>query len=434
MANYSNQRNGAAGRNTGAGRNGGAAGRRGSQKKGTGKTVIFVVELVIVALLVGVLVFTVKAFGGNGSSEGGDGDNGSFFSKLANTIGDAFGNGENSQPKGISIVKLEEEKLEIPQEVKQNEVMKGYMNVALFGVDISKESTNEKGETVLLPANSVRQSGLLKGYRSDTIMIASVNQDTGDIKLVSVYRDTFLNIGDSYSKCNAAYAKGGAEQAVKMLNTNLDMDIENFVTVSYWALVGVIDALGGVELDINDKELVHLNNYGVSIGKTMNTSFTPLAKTGHQRVNGMQAAAYCRIRYAGMGGLSNDFARTARQRAVLKAIETQAKKSDLNSLLDAFNSVQSDIYTSFQKDELINLISHVWDYRIVEEEGSDNGFPQEEYRVGKNMGAKGSCIVPTDLETNVKWLHKYLFDEDDYNVSATVKENSKAIKTYSSKY
>lgn len=424
MATNSNQRNGA------AGRGGASAGRRGNGKRGGGKAVIFIVELVVIALLVGILVITVKAFGGSGNEDVVAESNENFFSKLFSTIGDAFGNKEGTDSKGISIVKLEEEQLEIAQEVKDNEVMKGYMNVALFGVDISKESTNERGETVLLPATSVRQSGLLKGYRSDTIMIASVNQDTGDIKLVSVFRDTFLNIGESYSKCNAAYAKGGAEQAVKMLNTNLDMDIENFVTVSYWALVGVIDALGGIDVDVTDKELVHLNNYGTSIGKTMNTSFTPVAKSGYQRLNGMQAAAYCRIRYAGMGGLNNDFARAARQRYVLKAIEERAKKADLNSLLDAFNAVQSDIYTSFQKEDIINLISHVWDYSIVDE----NGFPQEEYRTVKNMGAKGSCIVPLDLETNVKWLHKFLFDEDDYNATIGVKENSKAIKNYSAKY
>lgn len=400
--------------------------RGGSRKKG-GKAIIFIVELVVIALLVGVLVVTVKAFGDNGDSEGQEGN---FIAKLFSNIGDAFSGSENKESKGISFVKLEEEQLKIAEEVKQNEVMKGYMNVALFGVDISKEKTDENGDTVLLPAGTLRKSGLYKGFRSDTMMIASVNLDTGDIKLVSLYRDTFLNIGDTYSKCNAAYAKGGAEQAVKMMNTNLDMDIENFVTVSYWALVGVIDALGGIDVDVTDKELVHLNNYGISIGKTMNTTFTPLAKAGLQRLNGMQAAAYCRIRYAGMGGLSNDFARTARQRYVLKAIEAQAKKSDLSSLLDAFNSVQNDIYTSFSYDDITTLISHLWDYSIVDE----GGFPQEEYRSAKNMGAKGSCVVPEDLETNVKWLHKFLFNEEDYNATAGVKENSKAIKNYSSKY
>ena len=98
--------------------------------------------------------------------------------------------------------------------------------------------------------------------------------------------------------------------------------------------------------------------------------------------------------------------------------------------MDAFNSVQNDIYTSFSYDDITTLISHVWDYSIVE----DDGFPLEDYRSVKNMGAKGSCVVPEDLETNVKWLHKFLFNEEDYNVTAGVKENSKAIKNYSSKY
>lgn len=367
--------------------------RNGKKKKMT-KIIIFVVELVVIALLGAATYVVVRAFG-------------------------------NDKQEGIRFVKLEEGKLDIAQEVKQNEVMKGYMNVALFGVDISKETKDDNGQTVLLPAGSLRKSGLLKGFRSDTIMIASVNMDTGDIKLVSVFRDTFLNIGDSYSKCNAAYAKGGAEQAVKMLNTNLDMDIENFVTVSYWALIGVIDALGGVDIDVSSSELVHLNNYGISIGKTMNEPYTKLASPGYQRLTGMQAAAYCRIRYVG-----NDFARTARQREVLKAIEEQAKKANLNTLLDAFNAVQSDIYTSLQSDDIIALISRISDYRIVDE----GGFPLEDKLSVKNMGAKGSCVVPEDLEANVKWLHEFLFDDKDYNVTNTVKEYSKYIKNFSSKY
>ncbi|MBO4515698.1 MAG: LCP family protein [Lachnospiraceae bacterium] len=369
---------------------------RNGKRKGTTKIIIFMVELIVVALLGVACYVVVRAFGNDPENE------------------------------GISIVELQEEKLEIAAEVKENVVMKGYMNVALFGVDISREKKNDAGTTVsLLPANDLRRSGLLKGFRSDTMMIASINLDSGDIKLVSVYRDTFLNTGDTYSKCNAAYSKGGAEQAVKMLNTNLDMNIENFVTVSYWALVGVIDALGGVDIDVDSKELVHLNNYGICIGQTMNVDYKKVASPGYQHLNGMQAAAYCRIRYVG-----NDFARTARQREVIKAIETVAKQADLNTLLDAFNAVQSDIYTSLHTDDITTLITHINEYRIVDE----GGFPYEDYLSTKNMGAKGSCVVPEDLETNVKWLHKFLFDEEDYNVTNTVKEYSKYIKNYSSKY
>ena len=101
--------------------------------------------------------------------------------------------------EGPKFTVLETEELRIPEEVQQDETMKGYMNIALFGVDATKESQ------------------LYKGSRSDSVMIASVNMDTGDIKLVSIYRDTYLNIGtDSYQKANAAYSYGGAEQAVKI--------------------------------------------------------------------------------------------------------------------------------------------------------------------------------------------------------------------------
>jgi LCP family protein required for cell wall assembly len=211
---------------------------RNGKRKSTTKIIIFMVELIVVALLGVACYVVVRAFG------------------------------TDPEKEGVTVVKLQEEKLEIAEEVKENETMKGYMNVALFGVDISREKKSDSGTTVsLLPANDLRKSGLLKGFRSDTIMIASINMDTGDIKLVSVFRDTFLNTGDTYSKCNAAYSKGGAEAAVKMLNTNLDLNIENFVTVSYWALVGLIDELGGVEIDVDSKELVHLNNYGICIGQ-----------------------------------------------------------------------------------------------------------------------------------------------------------------------
>ena len=130
MATGSNQRNGGAQsahseRNT-------HGSRRGAQKKG-GKAIVFIVELVVIALLIGVLVVTVKAFGGNGDGQ----EEGNFVSKLFSNIGDAFGGNEGKDAKGISFVKLEEEQLKIAEEVKQNEVMKGYMNVALFGVCFS---------------------------------------------------------------------------------------------------------------------------------------------------------------------------------------------------------------------------------------------------------------------------------------------------------
>lgn len=294
----------------------------------------------------------------------------------------------------------------------EEEGKKGYMNIALFGVDARSDSE------------------LFKGSRSDSIMIASINMDTGDIKLCSVYRDTFLNLcGDStsYRKCNAAYSYGGAEQAVRMLNKNLDMNIEDFVTVGYKGLRDVIDGLGGIYLDIDEAELKHINNYQITICEEVTKgSYTPVKQAGYQKVDGLQAAAYCRIRYTA----GDDFARAGRQREVIKAIEEQAKKADFNTLQKIFNKAIDNIYTSLDNDTILELISNIAKYKIV----ADDGFPQKDMLAVKNIGAKGSSVVPTDLEDNVIWLHQFLFDDNNYEVSDTVKEFSRAIKNETAPY
>ena len=184
----------------GASRNGSANSTRSKaavqKRKKKRKVIIFAIEIAIILIMLGVLYVVM-----------------------------------NISNEGPKFTVLDPEELAIPSEIQQakdegESTMLGYMNIALFGVD----ATNEKQ--------------IEKNSRSDAIMVASINMDTGDIKLVSVYRDTYLNIGtDTYTKCNAAYAKGGPQQAIKMLNMNLDLDIQNFVTVSYNALMDVIDGL-----------------------------------------------------------------------------------------------------------------------------------------------------------------------------------------------
>ena len=287
----------------------------------------------------------------------------------------------------------------------------GYMNVALFGVD------------------AITSNGLYKGSRSDSIMIASINMDTGDIKLVSVYRDTYLNLGtDTYNKCNHAYSSGGAQQAIKMLNMNLDMDITNFVTVNYQSLIDLVDGLGGIYVDVNKNELKHINNYQITINKDLNLGgYTPVKETGYQKLNGLQATAYCRIRYDLPGG---DFDRAANQREVLKAIEEQAKKTDAATLTAVFNDVIDEVYTSMDSKDLLELVGNIGNYRIVDE----SGFPEESMRTTGNIGAKGSCVIPTDLESNVVWLHKFLFEEEGYTPSDTVRECGAQIEKDTSSY
>lgn len=312
----------------------------------------------------------------------------------------------------VGKVNLPAEEIVINPEVEQKEetVLKGYRNVALFGVD----STS---------------GALTKNTRSDTIMIASVNLDTGDCKLVSVYRDTYLNLSnDSYNKCNAAYAKGGPMQAINMLNMNLDMNITDFVTVGFAGLSDTIDALGGVMIDVDDAELLHINNYQKTMAKDLKRDYTPVNSTGYQLLDGLQATAYCRIRYTA----GDDFKRAERQREVLMAVVDKAKSASPASLTSAVNAIfdNDEIYTSLDISEILELLGDIANYEIV----GQGGFPEESMRTTGTIGQKGSCVVPVSLADNVQWLHEFLFDDAGYTPSDAVQQYSEKVKADTSQY
>ena len=319
----------------------------------------------------------------------------------------------------VDKIKIDEESIvmDMNENVETNENMKGYRNIALFGVDS-------------------REGALGKGTRSDTIIIASINQDSGDVKLLSVFRDTYLNLGnDSYNKCNAAYAKGGPEQAIMMLNRNLDMNITDYITVGFDGLIEVIDALGGVEINVTEAEISHLNNYQISmVGKTTDgknftaeagKDYTPVTSAGLQTLNGLQATAYCRIRYIG-----NDFQRAQRQRDVITAISEKAKKANISKLNDVVNGVMDNVSTSLDVSEILGVLKDIGNYSVV----ANDGFPFEKYRATGTVGSKGSCVIPQDLKKNVEELHAFLFNENDYKVSSEVEEYSKKVASDTGKY
>lgn len=309
----------------------------------------------------------------------------------------------------VGRLEIQDEDIILNEGVENLEVLKGYRNVALFGVD----STT---------------GALTKNTRSDTIMIASINLDTKEIRLVSVYRDTFLNIGnDTYNKCNTAYAKGGPKQAINMLNANLDLDITDFVTVGFAGLIDTIDALGGINLDITSAEIGYLNDYQRCIAEDLKRSYDPITNDGLQAVDGMQATGYCRIRYTA----GSDFKRTERQRTVLKAIMEKAKGASVGSLTEIAENVFSEVYTSFDISEIIELLGEASEYKIV----ADDGFPTADMRwAGIVSSSVGDCVVPIDLADNVSWLHEMLFDESGYVPSKEVQEYSKMIESETGHY
>lgn len=284
----------------------------------------------------------------------------------------------------------------------------GYRNVALFGVD-------------------ARDGELGKGTRSDTIIIASINQDTQEIKLVSVFRDTYLNLGnDSYNKCNAAYAKGGPEQAINMLNSNLDLDITDYVTVGFAGLIDAVDALGGIEMDVTDAEISHLNNYQLCMAQELGVDYIPVKESGKQLLNGMQATAYCRIRYT----KGDDFRRAERQRDVLTAMMNKAKLASVSDLTNMVNAVLPQVQTSLNVNEIISVLGSVASYDVV----TSDGFPFEGNREGITMGSKGACVIPSTLDENAVILHEMLYPEADYTPSKQVKATSEEIERQAADY
>ncbi|MCI7791570.1 MAG: LCP family protein [Lachnospiraceae bacterium] len=326
----------------------------------------------------------------------------------------------------INIVDIKEEDIVInPEVVEETETgaMKGYRNIALFGVDS-------------------RDKQLDKATRTDVIKIVSINEDTGEVKLVSVYRDSFLNLStDTYNKANLAYAKGGPKQALAMLNMNMDMNITDFVTIGFDGLIDVIDAVGGVEIDVKESEVVHLNSYQISmVGKqdgvnakgepnyvaTAGVDYTPVTKSGLQTLNGLQATAYCRIRYVG-----NDFERTQRQNAVLKQVAKKAMTLNPSTLNKIAEAVFPKVATSLELSEIIELLGGITKYSI----GETAGFPFDGHFATGMIGKKGSCVVPTTLEDNVILLHQFFFgSEEGYEPSETVKNCSQKIQSETSAY
>ena len=316
----------------------------------------------------------------------------------------------NSKLDKINQPVLDDSKIKVNQEVQdsidsQESTLTGYTTYALFGIDHRDKNT------------------ALGGENSDTIIIASVNNDTKDVKLVSVYRDTLLNLGnDTYSKANAAYAYGEAEQAITMLNTNLDLNISEYATVNFNALTTIIDDLGGLDMDMSYAEIVHMNNYCVETSEETGKDYTPIelpdrpddieAVQYHYHLNGVQATSYCRIRYTA----SLDMGRTERQRRVIQMIVSKAKSAGLGKIFKIMDDVFPMVTTSMTKDEILQLLPTLIGYSVDD----TTGFPTSY----KFSNVKGSIIVPTTLETNVIELHKFLYGDEAYTPSATVKANS----------
>ena len=227
-------------------------------------------------------------------------------------------------------------------------------------------------------------------------------------------------MGDGYyTKANTAYALGGPEQAIIMLNRNLDLNILDFVTVGFEGLAHTIDALGGIELEIDEEEREYLNQYVHDMHIELGTDETPVEESGLVNLTGIQATAYSRIRYTA----GDDFRRAERQRIVLEKTLEKAKTASPTTLVDVANNVVGDMATSLSSKEIVNLILMASKLDLKD----TGGLPQEEYREFADIEA-GSAVMPSTLEKNVEWLHMFLFGVESYTASEEVKERSSWIE------
>lgn len=277
--------------------------------------------------------------------------------------------------------------------------MKGYRMIAVFGVDS-------------------RSTDVGAGNQSDVNILCCINQDTGDIKLVSLYRDTYLNINDSgsYRKFNAAYANGGPEQALKAINKNLDLDITEYVTFSWKAVADSINILGGVDVEITKSEYKYINGFITETVKATGVASKHLSGPGLHHLDGVQAVAYGRLRL-----MDTDYARTERQRKIIELAFAKAKQADYSVLNNILVVILPTISTNLTFSDMTELALGISKYHI----GETAGFPFA--KGNANIPGKGDCVIPQTLESNVSQLHTFLFGDESYIPTDRVKQISSKI-------
>ena len=290
-------------------------------------------------------------------------------------------------------------------------------------IEMNEGVKKESYTTIAVFGGDSREGELGKGTHADTIMVVSIDNETKEVRIVSVYRDLLTRQSSgTLGKANSAYFKGGAEKAISMLNTNFDLDIQDYVTVDFSAMAEVVDLLGGIEIDVSEAEAEEMNNY---IGETAEVVGKKASKmeAGVQILDGVQAVTYSRIR-KNVGG---DYGRTERQRIVIQKMVEKVKGVKLATLNEIIDTVFPKVATNFKLSEMLELAAGVLKYELVE----SSGFAFE-YTDGSVQGV-GSVVIPLGLKENVEELHAFLYPNEAYEPSKTVEEISKAIETKTGK-
>lgn len=315
---------------------------------------------------------------------------------------------------------LDSSQIQINSEVKANtdlSQMSGTQVIALVGVD----------------ARGVEGSELAESMNSDTIILCCIDHDKQEIRMVSIMRDTWMNMAkytDEYyefDKANSAYNRGGPESMLSMLNTNLDLALTDYVTVNFKALADAIDVLGGLDIEMTNAECVHANNYNREVSEAQGVEYEAIPYDEDlgddysevRHVSGALATSYARIRYGG----GDDAKRTSRQRIVINLM-VQKLKQNPTKIPEILDKVMGNVSTSLTKNEILELGMHAVTYTM----GTSYAYPFQ-FCYGENVvNALGEdVVIPVTLEFNVRELHEYLYPGLSYEPSAAVTEYSDYI-------
>lgn len=315
---------------------------------------------------------------------------------------------------------LDSSQIQINSEVKANtdlSQMSGTQVIALVGVD----------------ARGVKGSELAESMNSDTIILCCIDHDKQEIRMVSIMRDTWMNMAkytDEYyefDKANSAYNRGGPESMLSMLNTNLDFALTDYVTVNFKALADAIDVLGGLDIEMTNAECVHANNYNREVSEAQGVEYEAIPYDEDlgddysevRHVSGALATSYARIRYGG----GDDAKRTSRQRIVINLM-VQKLKQNPTKIPEILDKVMGNVSTSLTKNEILELGMHAVTYTME----TSYAYPFQ-LCYGENVvNALGEdVVIPVTLEFNVRELHEYLYPGLSYEPSAAVTEYSDYI-------
>jgi LCP family protein required for cell wall assembly len=259
-------------------------------------------------------------------------------------------------------------------------------------------------------------------------MIATADYEHGKVKVASLMRDTYVYINQKYKydKINAAYAYGGPSLAIQTINQNYDTAITDYVTIDFNAMVSMVNAVGGVTIDIkSEDELEWVNEYLMDVNDKVGTGSPFLEETGSQLVDGSQALAYCRVRYVGDG----DFDRTLRQRLVFEQVLSKALDLSVQDQYNLMMATLPYVKTSLSTTELIKYGANL--ALMPSKSIEQSRFPTDEL-VSLNTIDGVSYVVPDTLTDNIKALYQFIY-ETAYTPSATAEKISDNIATATSK-